>query len=131
MFDPKSNFVLNKLERNAIVCKRTTGIHIRLTCEDVHSEKEFIYWKELSDDDNKVTASTGRGYYDSRKLAYKPVANSFSSVTCTYHQEQNKEFVQFAELHQKRKNPFLIGKGFSGLPVILPDMEPVAGGACG
>lgn len=34
MFDTKSDFALNKLDRESIVCKSVTGVHIRLTRED-------------------------------------------------------------------------------------------------
>ena len=45
MFDSKSDFALNKLDRDAIVCRSVTGIHIRLTREDFASEVEFLRWK--------------------------------------------------------------------------------------
>jgi len=64
MFDPKSDYALNKLDKEAIVCPSATGVHIRLTREDFASEEEFLYWKELSDGDYKDTESAGRGYYD-------------------------------------------------------------------
>ena len=31
MFDTKSDFALNKFDRDAIVCRSVTGVHIRLT----------------------------------------------------------------------------------------------------
>ena len=51
MFDTKSDYALNKLDKDAIVCPSATGVHIRLTREDFSSEEEFLYWKELSDSD--------------------------------------------------------------------------------
>ena len=57
MFDTKSDFALNKLDRDAIVCRSVTGIHIRLTREDFACEEEFLRWKVWSDGD-------GRGFYD-------------------------------------------------------------------
>lgn len=64
MFDPKSDFALNKLDREAIVCKSVTGVHTRLTCEDFTSKEEFEEWKEWSDSDYKKTESKGRDFYD-------------------------------------------------------------------
>lgn len=64
MFDTKSDFALNKLDQDAIVCKSVTGIHIRLARGDFASEKEFKRWKEWSDSDYKDTESAGRGFYD-------------------------------------------------------------------
>ena len=51
MFDPKSDYALNKLDKEAIVCPSATGVHTRLTREDFASEEEFLYWKALSDSD--------------------------------------------------------------------------------
>ena len=67
MFDAKSDFALNKLDRDAIVCRSVTGIHIRLTREDFASEEEFLYWKELSDSDYHKRELVG--WNDSRSLS--------------------------------------------------------------
>ena len=64
MFDPKSDFALNKKDREAIVCKSATGVHIRLTCEDFASKEEFDTWKQWSDGDYYDTEATGRDFYD-------------------------------------------------------------------
>ena len=40
-------------------------------------------------------------------------------------------FVQSAELHKNEKKSLLIGKDFSYLTLILPDMESAAGGELG
>ena len=45
MFDTKSDFALNKFDKDAIVCPSATGVHIRLTREDFASEEEFLRWK--------------------------------------------------------------------------------------
>lgn len=64
MFDTKSDFALNKMDQEAIVCKSVSGVHIRLTCEDFDSKEEFDNWKKWSDGDYKDTESKGRGFYD-------------------------------------------------------------------
>ncbi len=64
MFESKSDYALNKLDPEAIVCKSVTGVHIRLTREDFSSEEEFRRWKKLSDGDYKDRESAGRGFYD-------------------------------------------------------------------
>ena len=51
MFDRKSDFALNKKDPDAIVCKSSTGIHIRLTRLDFASPEEFEKWKAWSDGD--------------------------------------------------------------------------------
>ncbi len=64
IFDTKSDFALNKLDREAIVCKSVAGVHIRLTQENFASEEEFVCWKRWSDNDYKDTESAGRDFYD-------------------------------------------------------------------
>ena len=64
MFDAKSDFALNKLDRDAIVCRSVTGVHIRLTREDFASEEEFLRWKVWSDGDYYDTEKDGRDFYD-------------------------------------------------------------------
>ena len=51
MFDPRSDYALNKLNPDAIVCKSVTGVHIRITREDFASEEEFQRWKTWYDND--------------------------------------------------------------------------------
>ena len=51
MFDPKSDYALNKMELAAIVYIDSTGTLVRLTLEDFSSVKEFQYWKAWSDAD--------------------------------------------------------------------------------
>lgn len=58
----------------------------------------------------------------------------YSHIFSAFYIESRKTrfvFMQFAELHKNRKNQFLIGKVFSYLTVILPDMESAAGGERG
>ena len=43
MLDPKSDYALNKVDKEAIVCPSATGVHTRLTREDFASEEEFLY----------------------------------------------------------------------------------------
>ena len=64
MFDTKSDFALNKFDKDAIVCPSATGVHIRLTREDFASEEEFLRWKVWSDGDYHDTEKEGRGFYD-------------------------------------------------------------------
>ena len=51
MFDPKSDYAMNKFDPDAIVCKSASGVHIRLTRKDFASEDEFQRWKTISDED--------------------------------------------------------------------------------
>ena len=64
MFDPKSDYALNKMAPEAIVCKSATGEHIRLTRKDFSSDEEFIRWKKWSDEDYHTEIKAGRDFYD-------------------------------------------------------------------
>lgn len=55
MFDRKSDYAMNKRDAEAIVCKSTTGLHIRLTRLDFASPEEFEKWKAWSDEDYHAT----------------------------------------------------------------------------
>lgn len=49
MFDPKSDYSLNKMDPEAIVYIDSGGTLIRLTVEDFSSPEEFQWWKAWSD----------------------------------------------------------------------------------
>ena len=49
MLNPKSNYALNKKDRDAIVYPGDGDIPIRLTREDFDTEKDFQTWKAWSD----------------------------------------------------------------------------------
>ena len=66
MYDRKSDYALNKQDRDAIVCGSVTGVHIRLTRSDFSSEEEFQKWKAWSDWDYHTTEKAGRAYHDNR-----------------------------------------------------------------
>lgn len=51
MFDPKSDYALNKMDPKAIVYIDSRGTLIRLTVENFASPEEFQRWKEWSDGD--------------------------------------------------------------------------------
>ncbi len=63
MFDKKSDYSLNKRDKNSIVYISATGI-ICLTRSDFASEDEFLKWKSLSDEDYQTNERAGRGFYD-------------------------------------------------------------------
>lgn len=60
MFNTRTDFTLNKFDKNAIVCQSVSGFNIRLTREDFDSEEEFIYWKNWSDCNYKEIDRIGR-----------------------------------------------------------------------
>ena len=64
MFNKRSDYALNKINPDAIVCSDVTGADIELTCEQFANEEEFLFWKQWSDNDYKIIEDNGRGYYD-------------------------------------------------------------------
>ena len=55
MFNPKSDYALNKVAPDAIVYTDSNGILIRLTPDDFSSLEEFLRWKVWSDEDYHAT----------------------------------------------------------------------------
>lgn len=64
MFDKKSDYALNKQDRDAIICKSVKGVHIRLSRADFASEEEFLKWKVWSDEDYHANEKARRVYHD-------------------------------------------------------------------
>lgn len=69
MFDTRSDYALNKLDKTAIVYPSITGEDTRLKQEDFDSQEEFEHWKNWSDD-NYHKAETA-GWNDSRCLSFE------------------------------------------------------------
>lgn len=51
MYNKKSDYALNKKNKDAIVSRNAAGKYIKLTKEEFASEEEFKKWKEWSDDE--------------------------------------------------------------------------------
>ena len=64
MFKKNSDYALNKINPDAIVCSYVTGVNVELTREQFANEEEFLFWKHWSDNDYKSIEDTGRCYYD-------------------------------------------------------------------
>ena len=100
MFDPKSDYALNKLDKEAIVCPSTTGIHIRLTCKDFASEAEFQKWKIWSDK-NYHQAELTEHVYTVNTLsmtglseAATATASAESELICRQEQQEREQLRQ-------------------------------------
>lgn len=68
MYDKKSDYALNKLDRDAIVYRSVTDEYTRITREDFESEDEFLRWKAESDTDYSDTERKQRGDDDCLSL---------------------------------------------------------------
>lgn len=63
MFDPKSDYALNKMAPDAIVYKNAAGEVTRLTQADFPSLEEFQRWKAWSDENYHDTEKASHVYY--------------------------------------------------------------------
>ena len=114
MFDTKSDFALNKLDRDAIVCRSVTGVHIRLTREDFASEEEFFRWKVWSDGDYYDTEKDGRGFYDN-SLPLDPRVDKLGAVPSVEADILTMLDAAEASVEQTRRTAALIEQIKSGL----------------
>ena len=64
MFNTNSDYVINKLDTDAIVCRSVTGPLLRITREDFSSDEEFEKWKLWSDTNYHETELRDRAYSD-------------------------------------------------------------------
>ena len=55
MFDNKSDYALNKKDKDSIVYRGCDGNEQRITRSDFASEEEFLFWKKWSDGDYQQT----------------------------------------------------------------------------
>ena len=62
MFNKKSDYALNKNNKEAIVCQNAAGEIVRLTKDEFASEEEFLHWKEWSDDEYRQEYNAGQSY---------------------------------------------------------------------
>ena len=106
MFDKKSDYALNKLDPDAIVCKSTTGAHIRLTRADFASEEEFLYWKGWSD----------KSYYETAKAEIRHAKHAYELDECHGCVQSPEDMVVDAQ-EQRERQEFcqLFQEGFAAL----------------
>ena len=62
MFNRKSSYALNKKDPDAIVYMDANEVIVRLTREDFASEREFLKWKALSDEDYHASEKEAHVY---------------------------------------------------------------------
>ena len=55
MFDNRSDYALNKKDKDNIIYRGNDGYVQRISKEDFATEEEFLFWKSWSDEDYRVT----------------------------------------------------------------------------
>ena len=92
MFDKKSDYALNKREKNAIVYISVTG-PARLTRADFASDEEFVKWKHWSDSNYHTMEKSGRSYYDNGL----PLADEYLDLIVSAPSVEDELFQKLAE----------------------------------
>lgn len=64
MFDPKSDYALNKMDPDAIIYMDAAGEVTRLTQADFSSPEEFLRWKVWSDENYHATEKANHVFYN-------------------------------------------------------------------
>ena len=79
MFNRKSSYALNKKDPDAIVYMDANEVIVRLTREDFASEKEFLKWKALSDEDYHASEKEAH-VYANHTLALDELSEEAASI---------------------------------------------------
>ena len=81
MYNKKSDYALNKKNKEAIVSSNAAGEYIKLTKEEFASEEEFAYWKEWSDDDYRKEYNAEQSYKRLKNKLQKQAENEADSIS--------------------------------------------------
>lgn len=75
MYNKKSDYALNKKNKDAIVSRNAAGKYIKLTKEEFASEEEFKKWKEWSDDEYRQEYNAEQSYKRLKNKLQKQAEN--------------------------------------------------------
>ena len=81
MYNKKSDYALNKKNKDAIVSRNAAGEYIKLTKEEFASEEEFAHWKEWSDDDYRQEYNAEQSYKRLKNKLQKQAENETGSLS--------------------------------------------------
>lgn len=79
MYNKKSDYALNKKNKEAIVSRNAAGEYIKLTKEEFASEEEFAHWKEWSDDNYRQEYNAEQSYKRLKNKLQKQAEEAFYS----------------------------------------------------
>lgn len=100
MFDNKSDYAVNKKEKDSIVYRSCDSNEQRITRSDFATEEEFLFWKKWSDEDYKQTDYED-AYYHRHIVSLDPTGGSI--LTDTSPEEILISRIDRAERIQKAK----------------------------
>ena len=81
MYNKKSDYTLNKKNKDAIVSRNAAGEYIKLTKEEFASEEEFAHWKEWSDDNYRQEYNAEQSYKRLKNKLQKQAENKAVSLS--------------------------------------------------
>lgn len=81
MYNKKSDYALNKKNKEAIVSRNAAGEYIKLTKEEFASEEEFAHWKEWSDDEYRQEYNAEQSYKRLKNKLQKQAENEVASLS--------------------------------------------------
>ena len=81
MYNKKSDYALNKKNKEAIVSRNAAGEFIRLTKEEFASEEEFAHWKEWSDNEYRQEYNSEQSYKRLKNKLQKQAENETGSLS--------------------------------------------------
>ena len=81
MYNKKSNYALNKKNKEAIVSRNAAGEYKKLTKEEFASEEEFAHWKEWSDDNYRQEYNAEQSYKRLKNKLQKQAENKAVSLS--------------------------------------------------
>lgn len=105
MFNPKSDYALNKMAPEAIIYTDSWGTLIQLTLEDFASPEEFQRWKEWSDNDYHKTDNAD-ALFSKRTLSLHGL-----SERATTSQSPEDVLVEAQELRERQELCCLLQEG--------------------
>lgn len=81
MYNKKSNYALNKKNKEAIISRNAIGEYIKLTKEEFASEEEFAHWKEWSDEEYRQEYNAEQSYKRLKNKLQKQAENEAASLS--------------------------------------------------
>ena len=81
MHNKKSDYALNKKNKEAIVSKNAAGKYIKLTKDEFASEEEFAHWKEWLDEEYRQEYNAEQSYKRLKNKLQKQAENEVASLS--------------------------------------------------
>lgn len=81
MYNKKSDYALNKKNKDAIVSRNAPGDIVQITKEEFASEEEFAHWKDWSDNEYRQEYNAGQSQKRLQKKLLEQVKDNKYSIS--------------------------------------------------